>query len=80
LRIALTSEGTCGDIDPLLALAERFRDRGHEAFLCASPDFAEDAAARQLEFHAIGRSVREIMGEHAERGGGGGPDRRIPGE
>jgi vancomycin aglycone glucosyltransferase len=72
LRIALTSEGTRGDIDPLLALAERFRERGHEAFLCASPDFANDAAARQLEFHAIGRSVRETMGEHANavaRGG-----------
>ena len=72
MRIALTSEGTRGDIDPLLSLAVRFRERGHEAFLCASPDFETDAAARQVEFHAIGRSVREIMGEQAEavaRGG-----------
>jgi vancomycin aglycone glucosyltransferase len=72
LRIALTSEGTRGDIEPLLELAERFRERGHEAFLCASPDFAKDAAARQLEFHAIGSSIREFMTEHAEslaRGG-----------
>ena len=72
MRIALTSEGTRGDIDPLLSLAERFRERGHEAFLCASPDFANAAAARQLEFHAIGRSVREFMGEQAKavsRGG-----------
>jgi vancomycin aglycone glucosyltransferase len=72
LRIALTSEGTRGDIEPLISLAERFRERGHEAFLCASPDFAETAAARQLEFHTIGRSVREFMGEQGEavsRGG-----------
>jgi len=72
LRIALTSEGTRGDIDPLLALAERFRERGHDAFLCAPPDFAADAAARQLEFHAIGRSVREFMHAQSEavaRGG-----------
>ena len=72
LRIALTSEGTRGDIEPLLSLAERFRERGHEVFLCASPDFANAAAARQLEFHAIGRSVRELMLEQAEamsRGG-----------
>ena len=72
MRIALTSEGTRGDIDPLLSLAERFRERGHQAFLCASPDFEKDAAARQLEFHAVGRSVREFMDEHAEavaRGG-----------
>jgi UDP:flavonoid glycosyltransferase YjiC (YdhE family) len=72
LRIALTSEGTRGDIEPLLSLAERFRERGHEAFLCASPDFAKAAAARQLEFHTIGRSVREFMGERAgavSRGG-----------
>jgi vancomycin aglycone glucosyltransferase len=72
LRIALTSEGTRGDIEPLLSLAERFRERGHEAFLCASPDFANAAAARRLEFHAIGRSVREFMVERAEavsRGG-----------
>jgi len=65
VRIALTSEGTRGDIDPLFALAERFRERGHEALVCASPDFAEAAAARQLEFHAVGRSVREFMHEHA---------------
>ena len=72
MRIALTSEGTRGDVAPLLALAERFRERGHEAFLCASPDFAADAAARQVEFHAIGRSVRKFMAEHANavaRGG-----------
>ena len=46
LRIALTSEGTRGDIEPLLSLAERFRERGHEAFLCASPDFAKTAASK----------------------------------
>jgi vancomycin aglycone glucosyltransferase len=72
LRIALTSEGTRGDIDPLLTLADRFRECGHEPLLCASPDFARDAAARQLEFHPIGRSVRAFMGEHADavaRGG-----------
>ena len=66
LRIALTSEGTRGDIEPLLSLAERFRERGHEAFLCASPDFAKTAAAKQLEFHAIGRSVRELVLEQAK--------------
>jgi vancomycin aglycone glucosyltransferase len=72
LRIALTSEGTRGDIEPLLSLAEQLRERGQEVFLCASPDFAKAAAARQLEFHAIGRSVREFMGEQSKavsRGG-----------
>jgi vancomycin aglycone glucosyltransferase len=72
LRIALTSEGTRGDVEPLLAFAERFRARGHDAFVCAAPDFAESAAARRLEFHAIGSGVREFSTEHAEslaRGG-----------
>jgi vancomycin aglycone glucosyltransferase len=72
LRIALAAEGTRGDIDPMLALAERFRDRGHEAFVCASPDFEKSAAARQVEFRAVGRSVRDFMGKQAEavsRGG-----------
>jgi UDP:flavonoid glycosyltransferase YjiC (YdhE family) len=80
LRIALTSEGTRGDRNPLLALAERFRERDHEALLCASPDFAKAAAAKLLEFHAIGSSVREILGEHADAVARGGSDRRIPGE
>jgi vancomycin aglycone glucosyltransferase len=72
LRIALTSEGTRGDIDPLLALAERFRERDHESLLCASPDFAQAAAEKQLEFQPIERSVRAFMREHADavaRGG-----------
>ncbi len=72
MRIALTSEGTRGDIYPLLTLAERFRERGHATLLCASPDFAADAAERRIEFHPIGLSVRAFMREHADavaRGG-----------
>ena len=45
LRIALAVDGTRGDVHPMLALGVALRERGHQALLCAPPDFAEDADA-----------------------------------
>lgn len=61
MRIALAVEGTRGDIHPMLALAVRLHERGHDALLCAPPDFAEDAAAQAVPFHPVGTSVRAYL-------------------
>ena len=45
----------------MLALAARLVERGHDVRVCAPPDFAGDAAARGLAFHAVGASVREYL-------------------
>jgi UDP:flavonoid glycosyltransferase YjiC (YdhE family) len=72
MRIALATEGTRGDVFPMLALAQAFQARGHDPVLCASPDFAPDAAERGIEFRPIGLSVHGFMDDQAKaiaRGG-----------
>lgn len=65
MRLALAAEGTRGDVHPLLALAERLRDRGHQALLCAPPDFREESEARGVEFRAVGIPVQSYLRENA---------------
>lgn len=72
LRIALAPEGTRGDVHPLLALGVWLRDQGHDVRVCTSPDFADAVRACGLEYHPVGRSVRDLLRDQAEaivRGG-----------
>ena len=66
MRIALTVDGTRGDVHPMLALGTALRARGHDVVLCAPPDFAEDAARASVPFHAVGVGARQYLTEHAE--------------
>ena len=66
MRIALAVDGTRGDVHPMLALGEALRARGHDALLCAPPDFADDAAHAGVPFHPVGVSARAYLSEHAE--------------
>jgi len=66
VRIALAVDGTRGDVHPMLALGEALRARGHDALLCAPPDFADDAAHAGVPFHPVGVSARAYLSEHAE--------------
>jgi UDP:flavonoid glycosyltransferase YjiC (YdhE family) len=66
MRVVLAAEGTRGDVHPLLALGERLRAAGHAVRVCSSPDFAEDAAERGLDFHPVGASVRAYLSAQAE--------------
>jgi vancomycin aglycone glucosyltransferase len=72
LRIALATEGTRGDVYPMLALAEAFQNRGHEPVVCGSPDFAEDAADRGISFRPVGNPVRAFLQDRADAIAGGG--------
>lgn len=65
MRIALTAEGSRGDVHPLLDLGSALVRHGHEVRLCAPPDFRADAEVCGLPFHAIGRPVRPWLAEHA---------------
>jgi UDP:flavonoid glycosyltransferase YjiC (YdhE family) len=72
MRIALVTEGTRGDVHPMLGLGDLLRARGHEVVVCAPPDFAADATSRGMEFRAVGTPVRELLEEQAEAVTGGG--------
>lgn len=71
MKIAVTAEGTRGDIYPMFALAQRIEARGDEVVFCAPPDFAEAARARGLSFHSVGRDIREYLTAEASSLHGG---------
>ena len=66
MRIALVSEGTRGDVHPLLGLGESLLARGHDVVVCAPPDFLEDAVSRGMQFHPVGDRVREYLTAQAD--------------
>src|SRR4030095_4657067 len=41
MKVLLSSIGSRGDVQPILALARELRARGHEACLCVAPNFKE---------------------------------------
>jgi vancomycin aglycone glucosyltransferase len=51
MRALLSSVGTRGDVQPIVALALRVRDLGHEVRLCVPPNFVE--WVRGIGFEAI---------------------------
>ena len=41
MRVLLSTIGSRGDVQPLVALALALRKHGHEARICAPPDFGD---------------------------------------
>ncbi len=66
MRIVLAGEGTRGDLQPLIELAARLSDAGHEVVLAGPPDFAAQAASRGVHFVPCGASFRDFLDEHAD--------------
>lgn len=65
MRITLAAEGTRGDVHPMLALGISLQEAGHRVRLCASPDFADDASERGLEFAPVGEPIRPYLTSNA---------------
>ncbi|MFF3484515.1 glycosyltransferase [Streptomyces sp. NPDC002701] len=63
MRVLLTTYGTRGDVEPLLALAVRLQERGVEVRMCAPPDeeFAERLAGLGVQPVPVGPPVKELM-------------------
>jgi len=72
MRIALATDGTRGDVHPMLELAAGLRAAGHDVLLLAPPDVAEEAAARAVPFRPVGLAVRQQVAEVAGVVGAGG--------
>lgn len=58
MRVLLSTVGTRGDVQPLIALAEAVRARGHVVRLCVPPNFTAWAAAHGFEAVAVGIEMR----------------------
>ncbi|WP_406131276.1 glycosyltransferase [Streptomyces sp. NBC_00989] len=63
MRVLLSTYGTRGDVEPLVALAVRLRALGVEVRMCAPPDeeFAERLAGLGVRLVPVGPPVREVM-------------------
>ncbi|MEW1644024.1 glycosyltransferase [Streptomyces sp. NPDC091219] len=63
MRVLLSTYGTRGDVEPLVALAVRLRERGAEVRMCAPPDeeFAQRLAGLGVVLVPVGPPVRALM-------------------
>ncbi|MCC2957807.1 glycosyltransferase [Massilia sp. IC2-477] len=59
MRILLSTIGTRGDVQPMLALAMALRERGHDPCFCVPPDFCEWIAAMGFRAYAVGPALRQ---------------------
>ena len=58
MRPLLTSFGTAGDVEPLLALAVELRRAGHRPVVAFPPNYASRAADVGVEFMPIGAEIK----------------------
>ncbi|MEW1723501.1 glycosyltransferase [Streptomyces sp. NPDC093109] len=63
MRVLLSTYGTRGDVEPLVALAVRLRALGAEVRMCAPPDeeFARRLAGLGIQLVPVGPPVRTMM-------------------
>jgi vancomycin aglycone glucosyltransferase len=60
VRVLLTTIGSRGDVQPLVALALHLKSRGDEPRVCAPPDFREWIDGLGLPFTPLGPEVRSF--------------------
>lgn len=61
MRVLLSTWGSRGDVEPMLALAVQLRAQDVDVRMCAPPDFAEHAARIGIPMTAAGKSVRDLV-------------------
>ncbi|SMD25079.1 glycosyltransferase [Kibdelosporangium aridum] len=61
MRVLLSTTGSRGDLEPLVALAVRLRALGAEVRMAAPPDYVQRLAEVDVPLVPVGRSVREAM-------------------
>ncbi|MDR7276977.1 glycosyltransferase [Catenuloplanes atrovinosus] len=61
MRVLLSTSGSRGDVEPMVALAVRLRELGAEVRMCASPDSADRLAEAGVPLVPVGRSARSVM-------------------
>jgi vancomycin aglycone glucosyltransferase len=61
VRVLLSTYGGRGDVEPLVALAVRLRERGAQVRVCAPPDWAERLAQSGVPLVPLGPPVRPLV-------------------
>lgn len=61
MRILLSTIGTRGDVQPLVALALALRELGHAAQFCVPPDFCDEVARLGFPVTSVGPRLRTIQ-------------------
>jgi vancomycin aglycone glucosyltransferase len=62
MRLLLSTIGSRGDVQPLVALALRLKALGHEARVCVPPDFREWIESFGIPVTPVGPQVRKFVG------------------
>ncbi|QYN39413.1 glycosyltransferase [Pseudonocardia sp. DSM 110487] len=58
MRVLLSTIGTRGEVQPIVGVATRLRAAGHEAVVCAPPDFREWVESLGIPFVPVGPELR----------------------
>ncbi|WP_369198262.1 glycosyltransferase [Streptomyces djakartensis] len=58
MRVLLSTIGSRGEVQPVIALAVQLREAGHEAVVCAPPDFREWAGSLGVTYVGVGPELR----------------------
>jgi len=62
-KVVLATAGSLGDLHPFIALATALRERGFQAEIVSSPDYAAKVRAEGLVFHPVGPSQAELQAQ-----------------
>jgi vancomycin aglycone glucosyltransferase len=60
VRLLLSTIGSRGDVEPLLALALELKALGQEVRICAPPDFEDWVNGFEIDFLPIGPLLRPL--------------------
>lgn len=60
MKVALVTFGTRGDVEPFVALAQRLRRAGHDAYLTAPSNFARSASLYGVPFRPFSCDTEEL--------------------
>jgi vancomycin aglycone glucosyltransferase len=60
-RVLLSTWGSRGDVEPIMALAVRLQELDVEALVCAPPDFSELAERAGVPLIPLGKSLRDML-------------------
>ncbi|MFI1562675.1 glycosyltransferase [Streptomyces sp. NPDC020490] len=58
MRVLLSTIGSRGEVQPVIALALRLRESGQDAVVCAPPDFQEWAESLGIAYRPVGPELR----------------------
>lgn len=64
LRLVLASIGSRGDVQPMLALGQRLRQRGHRVLIAAPPNFAHWVQSLGFDFAPLGVDMQQYLADN----------------